>query len=64
MNKFHTPIPASKLALCVAAVIFTGHASAAEIACFAEAMAGADKGWASGMDLLEELLAELQAEAV
>jgi len=39
-------------------------ASAAEIACFAEAMAGADKGWASGMDLLEELLAELQSEAV
>jgi hypothetical protein len=36
-------------------------ASAAEIACFAAAIAGADKGWAAGMKLLAELLAELQA---
>lgn len=36
-------------------------ASAAEIACFAGAIEGLDKGWGSGMDLLAELLAELQA---
>jgi uncharacterized protein YndB with AHSA1/START domain len=36
-------------------------ASAAEIACFAAAIGGADKGWAAGMVLLAELLAELQA---
>ncbi|MDJ0947736.1 MAG: SRPBCC domain-containing protein [Alphaproteobacteria bacterium] len=36
-------------------------ASAAEIACFAAAMDGMDKGWGAGMALLEELLAELQA---
>lgn len=36
-------------------------ASAAEIACFAAALAGMDKGWAAGMKLLAELLAELQA---
>ena len=36
-------------------------ASAAEIACFAAAVEGMGKGWASGMALLEELLAELQA---
>ncbi len=36
-------------------------ASAAEIACFAAAIDGADKGWAAGMKLLAELLAELQA---
>ena len=36
-------------------------ANAAEIACFASAIAGADKGWAAGMAILEELLAELQA---
>ena len=35
-------------------------ASAAEIACFAGAIAGADKGWAAGMELLAKLLAELQ----
>jgi uncharacterized protein YndB with AHSA1/START domain len=35
-------------------------ASEAEIACFAAAMEGLDKGWGSGMTLLEELLAELQ----
>lgn len=35
-------------------------ASAAEIACFAAAIAGMDKGWAAGMELLAELLAELQ----
>lgn len=36
-------------------------ASEAEIACFAGAIAGMDKGWGAGMALLEELLAELQA---
>jgi uncharacterized protein YndB with AHSA1/START domain len=36
-------------------------ASAAEIACFAAAIGGADKGWAAGMELLTRLLAELQA---
>ena len=36
-------------------------ASEAEIACFAAAMEGLDKGWGAGMALLEELLAELQA---
>jgi len=35
-------------------------ASAAENACFAAAMAGLDKGWGSGMDILADLLAELQ----
>ena len=35
-------------------------ASEAEIACFAAAIDGMDKGWAAGMALLEELLAELQ----
>ncbi|WP_421858448.1 SRPBCC family protein [Oricola sp.] len=36
-------------------------ASDAEIAAFAGSMEGAGKGWGSGMDLLEALLAELQA---
>lgn len=36
-------------------------ASAAEIACFATAIGGMDKGWAAGMELLAKLLAELQA---
>jgi uncharacterized protein YndB with AHSA1/START domain len=36
-------------------------ASEAEIVCFAAAIEGADKGWAAGMKLLAELLAELQA---
>ncbi len=36
-------------------------ASQAEIACFAAALEGMDKGWAAGMALLAELLAELQA---
>jgi uncharacterized protein YndB with AHSA1/START domain len=36
-------------------------ASQAEIACFTAAIAGMDSGWAAGMDLLAELLAELQA---
>ncbi len=36
-------------------------ASEAEITCFAVAIGGMDKGWGAGMDLLEELLAELQA---
>ncbi len=36
-------------------------ASEAEIACFAGAMDGMGKGWGAGVDLLEELLAELQA---
>lgn len=36
-------------------------ASEAEIACFAGAIAGLDKGWGKGMELLAELLAELQS---
>ncbi len=36
-------------------------ASAAEIACFAGAIGGLNKGWGGGMELLEKLLAELQA---
>ena len=35
-------------------------ASDAEIACFAAAVAGLDKGWAAGMALLEKVLAELR----
>lgn len=37
-------------------------ASEAEIACFAAALENLDRGWGAGMDLLEELLAELQGE--
>ncbi len=37
------------------------NATAAEIACFAGAIAGLDKGWGAGMDLLAKILAELQA---
>lgn len=36
-------------------------ATEAEIACFAGAMAGLDKGWGSGFSVLEKMLAELQA---
>ena len=36
-------------------------ATAAEIACFTGAMEGMGRGWGAGMQLLEELLAELQA---
>jgi uncharacterized protein YndB with AHSA1/START domain len=36
-------------------------ASAPEIACFAAALGGMDKGWGAGMELLAKLLAELQA---
>src|ERR1700682_6351938 len=36
-------------------------ASDVEIACFADAISGLDKGWGAGMKLLAELLAELQA---
>lgn len=36
-------------------------ASAAEIACFAGAIAGMGKGWSAGMDLLDKLLTELLA---
>ena len=35
-------------------------ATAAEIACFAAAIGGMNKGWAAGMDLLTKLLADLQ----
>jgi hypothetical protein len=35
--------------------------SATEIACFAAAIGGAERGWAAGMELLAKLLAELQA---
>ena len=34
----------------------------AEIACFAAAMAGMDKGWSGGYAIMDEMLAELQAE--
>lgn len=37
-------------------------ATDAEIACFAEAMAGMDKGWGSGYAIMDELFAELQSE--
>ncbi len=37
-------------------------ATDAEIACFADAMAGMGKGWGAGMELLAEMLAEMQAE--
>ncbi len=36
-------------------------ASEAEVAGFASALGGLDQGWGAGMELLEELLAELQA---
>lgn len=36
-------------------------ASAAEIACFAAALAGLDQGWAAGMELMAAMLVELQA---
>ena len=39
----------------------TANTREAEVACFAAAMGGMDKGWSTGMDLLAELLAELQA---
>ncbi len=35
-------------------------ATEAEIACFAGAVAGLDKGWGAGMEILAEILAELQ----
>ncbi len=37
-------------------------ASEAEVACFAAAIGGMDKGWGAGMELLTALLAELQAQ--
>ena len=37
-------------------------ASEAELACFAAAIGGMDKGWGAGMELLTALLAELQAQ--
>ncbi len=37
------------------------NATEAEVECFAGALAGMDKGWGAGMDLLAELLAELSA---
>ena len=36
-------------------------ATEAELACFSGALAGLDKGWGAGMELLAELLTELQA---
>lgn len=38
-------------------------ATDAEIACFAATMAGMDKGWGSGYQVMDDLLAELQANA-
>jgi uncharacterized protein YndB with AHSA1/START domain len=41
---------------------WTPHEStAAEIACFAGALAGLDRGWAGGMTILAEVLAEMQS---
>ncbi len=40
------------------------NATEAEIACFAQAMAGMDKGWGSGFAIIEEILAEMQAADV
>ena len=37
-------------------------ASDDEISCFAEMMAGMDKGWGGGYAIMDEVLAELQAE--
>jgi hypothetical protein len=37
-------------------------ATDAEIACFAGAMAGMAKGWGGGFSIMEEMIAELQAE--
>jgi len=37
-------------------------ATDAEIACFAEMMAGMDKGWGSGYKIMDELLVELLAD--
>ena len=36
-------------------------ATSAEIACFASAIASMDKGWASGMEILAGILAEMQS---
>lgn len=36
-------------------------ATESEIACFAAAMSNLDKGWGSGYELIDEILAELQA---
>ena len=42
-------------------LVWTPHeATEAELAFFAQAVSGADKGWKMGMDKLEALLAELQ----
>ena len=37
-------------------------ATEAEIACFAEMMAGMDKGWGSGYKVIDEMLGELRAK--
>lgn len=37
------------------------NATTAEIECFRAAIGGADRGWAAGMELLKQLLAEMQA---
>ena len=43
-------------------LVWTPHdASDAEITCFAGAISGLDKGWGKGMEMLEELLAEMQS---
>ncbi|NOX72489.1 MAG: SRPBCC domain-containing protein [Alphaproteobacteria bacterium] len=38
------------------------NASEAEVACFTQMMAGMSKGWGSGYAIIDEMLAELQAE--
>ena len=37
-------------------------ATDAEIACFGQMMAGMDKGWGSGYTIIDEIIAELQAD--
>jgi hypothetical protein len=36
-------------------------ATEAEIACFAAAMAGMDKGWGSGYAIMDEIFVEIQS---
>jgi len=37
-------------------------ATDAEIACFTAPMAGMDKGWGSGYELIDDILVELQSD--
>lgn len=43
-------------------LVWTPHeATTAEIACFADALEGLGRGWGMGMDILDEILAEMRA---